>query len=110
MTIDDLKAYGANVEEGLGRCMGKEDFYLKLVSMVREDPGFDKLKAALDAHNLDDAFEAAHALKGVLGNVSLTPLYKPVSEISDLLKKRVDMDYSDLLETIFEARSKFMEL
>ena len=110
MTIDDLKAFGANVDEGLGRCMGREDFYLRLVAMVREDPKFDELKAAMEDHNLDAAFEAAHGLKGALGNVSLTPLYKPVSELSDLLKKGVDMDYSDLLNTIFETRAMFMEL
>ena len=43
MTLDDLKAYGANVEEGLGRCMNNEGFYLRLVEMAKNEPGFDQL-------------------------------------------------------------------
>ena len=50
------------------------------------------------------AFEAAHALKGVLGNLSLTPLYEPVQEITELLRNRTEMDYTPLLETILEQR------
>ena len=34
LTIDALKEYGANVDEGLGRCMGNEALYLKLVSTI----------------------------------------------------------------------------
>ena len=35
ITIDSLREYGANVEEGLARCMGKEEFYLMLVKRRR---------------------------------------------------------------------------
>ena len=33
MTIDDLRNFGANVDEGLARCFGNESFYLRLVGM-----------------------------------------------------------------------------
>ena len=33
ITIESLKAYGADVEEGLARCLNKEDFYLKMVNL-----------------------------------------------------------------------------
>ena len=29
MTVNDLKTYGANTEEGLRRCMNNESFYLR---------------------------------------------------------------------------------
>ena len=38
MTIDDLKTYGANTEEGLRRCLNNEAFYLRLVRMIPGDP------------------------------------------------------------------------
>ena len=49
LTIDSLRAYGANVEEGLGRCMNREPFYLRVVGMVKDDVdgSFAKLKAAV---------------------------------------------------------------
>jgi hypothetical protein len=38
ITIEGLKEYGANVEEGLTRCMNNEAFYLKLVGKMVNDP------------------------------------------------------------------------
>ena len=34
ITVDNLKKFGANTEEGIARCMGNEQFYLKLVATV----------------------------------------------------------------------------
>lgn len=110
LTIDSLREYGANVDEGLARCFNKEDFYLRLVGMLQQEQGFDKLEQALAAGDLDAGFEAAHALKGVLGNLSLTPLYNPVSEITELLRARTQMDYGPLLAQIREKRDALKEL
>ena len=63
MTIEELKAYGADTDAGLQRCMNNESFYLRLVKMIPGDDNFRKLKEALEGGNLDAAFEAAHALK-----------------------------------------------
>lgn len=110
MTLDDLRAFGANVDEGLGRCMNNEDFYLRLVGMAQADPGFGKLADALAADDLDAAFEAAHALKGVMGNLSLTPLFEPLSEITELLRARTQMDYAPLLAAIQDVHGRFLAL
>ena len=110
MTIDDLAAYGANVEEGLGRCMGMADFYVQLAESIKTEQGFDKLAAELADGNLDDAFNTAHGLKGILANLAITPLQEPVSEITELLRARTDMDYSDLMAHILEERDRFRAL
>ena len=90
LTLDALRAYGANVDEGLARCMNNEPFYLKIVGMVQVDGHFEKLKSAMETGDTKAAFEAAHALKGASGNVSLTPIYTPVCALSDTLKGRTD--------------------
>ena len=105
-TIDELKDYGANVDEGLARCMGNEALYLKLVGTIKSEANFDKLSSSITANDLDAAFDAAHALKGVTGNLALTPLYEPLVEITELLRARTEMDYSELLATILEQRDK----
>ena len=86
MTLEDLKAYGANTEEGLARCLNNEAFYLRMVNLALADKNFDGLKQAMDAGDARAAFEAAHALKGSIGNVALTPIFKPVCALSDMLK------------------------
>ena len=104
LTIESLRSFGANVDEGLQRCMNNEAFYLQLVGMAIDDQGFEKLSDAVAKHDLDAAFEAAHALKGVLGNLSLTPIYESASEITELLRARTEADYSSILEKILSQR------
>ena len=53
ITVEGLNKFGADTEEGLARCMGSEGLYLRLVNMVPDEEGFEKLKAAVDAG--DDA-------------------------------------------------------
>ena len=67
LTIDKLKELGADTESGINRCMGNEDFYLKIVGMVLNSGDFDALKEALEKGDLDTGFEKAHALKGIVG-------------------------------------------
>jgi len=110
LTIDALKALGADTDDGLNRCLGKEEFYLKMVSMSLSDDGFEKLKAALEAGNLDEGFERAHALKGILANVSLTTLAEPVIDITEDLRARKDIDYSDQLDKIFDILGQYRAL
>ncbi|MBP3217150.1 MAG: Hpt domain-containing protein [Lachnospiraceae bacterium] len=110
LTVDKLKAFGANTEEGLARCMNNEQFYLRVVGMGLEDKSFEELRAALDAGDLDTAFEKAHALKGVLGNLSLTPIYEPVQKMTELLRARTQMDYTGLLEEAVGLRDKLQAM
>lgn len=106
LTIDALRAYGADVDDGLRRCMNNEGFYLKLVEKVAADPSFDQLKEAVEGGDLGRGFELAHALKGVTANLALTPVETPVREITELLRSRTETDYGPYLERIAEAKQK----
>ncbi len=110
LSIDSLREYGADIEEGLTRCYGNEEFYLKLVAMILDEPSFGMLKKALDDKDLNAAFEAAHGLKGVSANLALTPLREPVSEITELLRSRTEMDYAPLMERIEKEYEKLETL
>ena len=98
ITIDSLKAFGADTADGLQRCLNMESFYLDLVNSVKTDKGLDELKDFLNAGDLDNAFEKAHALKGMYGNLSLTPIYKPLSELTDLLRNRGTGEKQSIIE------------
>ena len=58
----------------------------------------------MEEGNLDDAFEHAHALKGVVGNLALTPLYETVSEITENLRAKVQTDYEVIYKKILSQR------
>ena len=107
ISIDKLKGYGANVDEGLMRCMGNADFYIKLVTKAAEDTRLDLLEQQISSKDLDGAFETAHALKGMYSNLSLDPLTKPIGEMTELLRSRTDTDYTALLS---ETKEQFKRL
>ena len=110
MKIDDLKAFGANTDDGVSRCFGNEEFYLKMVRSLPSEAAFGRLQDAISAKDLDAGFEAAHALKGVLSNLSITPILKPIEEMTELLRARTDTDYSALLAQVMEKRAELEKI
>ncbi len=110
LTIEKMKEFGADVNEGLSRCMNNEGFYLRLVNMALSDQNFGRLETALADKNEDAAFEAAHALKGVLGNLSLTPIYRPVCALTEELRAKSGMNYEKYSEEIREAKAELQRL
>ena len=110
LSVDKMKELGCNTEEGLGRCLNNEMFYLNLVQMGLKDEGFEKLEEALKNNDLDKGFEIAHGLKGVIGNLAITPVYDAVCEITEELRARKQIDYAPLLAKIKENREKFTSL
>ncbi len=100
ITIDKLNEFGANTKEGLDRCMNNEAFYLRLVDKAINDDSFIKLKDELENKNYDEAFKIAHSLKGVLGNLSLTPLYDLAVEITEYLRISKEIDYFELINKL----------
>ena len=110
LSIDSLREYGADVDDGLKRCLNNETFYLKLVSRVPGDENFFKLRDAVAAGDLDAAFAAAHTIKGIAGYLSLTPIGKPIGEITELLRAKTDTDYGPLTSEILAARDRLAEI
>ncbi len=110
LTIETLRQFGANTEEGLRRCVNNETFYLRLVNMALDDQGYERLAAAVENGETRAAFEAAHALKGSLGNLSLSPLFTPVSELTELLRGGEPADCSALLQEILSKREELLAL
>ena len=110
LSIEGLKAFGADTDDGLSRCMGNKDFYFKLITKVIDDKSFDALETAIFAGDLDTAFEAAHSLKGVLGNLALTPIYDPVFEMTEFLRARQNVDYRPYLDKVSQKREELKTL
>ncbi len=110
LTVQKLSQWGAHTEEGVARCMNNETFYLMLVKKMQQDASMQKLKEALARDDLDTAFEAAHALKGVLANLALTPALEPVSELTELLRARTQADYSELTLRAEAAMRQLQEM
>jgi len=107
ITIEKLREFGADVDDGLKRCMNNEEFYLMLVKKASEDRRLEQLAQQLQDRKLDAAFETAHTMKGMYANLSLTPLTEPVSVMTELLRSGTDTGCAALLK---EAEEQFNKL
>ena len=110
MTIEQLKNFGCNVEEGLNRCMNNESFYIMLVNKFLTTTDLSKLENALKENDLENAFNEVHSLKGVCGNLSLTPLFNIANEMVEPLRKRTEMDYSPLFDELTKLFNQLKNL
>lgn len=110
LSMESLKEYGVKTNEGLARCCNMEAFYFKMITASVNDANFDKLGKALEAKDLKEAFEAAHALKGVAGNLALDPLYDAICEIVEPLRAGEDRDYTEAYKKVKDARDRLIAI
>ena len=103
LPLQALAEYGADTKQGLMRCMNQEAFYLKLVRMAVSDTQWGKLRPLIESGSSREAFEIAHSLKGVYGNLALTPLYEPISELTERLRNGEPTDVDPVLTKLEQA-------
>ena len=101
-----FEAYGADYNSTMARFMGNEAMYVKFLDMLFKDDNLEKLGTALGQQDYEAAFAAANTLKGVVGNMGLTPLFNAVCAIVEPLRNGKDPDgYTALYQII---RSEFL--
>ena len=97
-----LKEAECDVEGALARFLDDEDLYEQFYGELLNDEAFGKLGLALDENRVSDAFEYAHTLKGIIGNMGLTPLFETICEIVETLRigstEGVLLKYYELLK------------
>lgn len=95
MNADELMKraieYGADEAGIQDRFGGNAELYELCFREFLEIPAHATLKAAIDEGDAEDAFTAAHALKGLSGNLGLTGYFNAISTLTESLRaKRID--------------------
>ena len=96
MTIQECyQKIGGDYEAVLKRLMSP-NLVRKFIGKFLEDDSYQKLCEEMDAGNREEAFRAAHTLKGVCLNLGLKNLYTVSSDLTEKLRGR-ELDGSDEL-------------
>ncbi len=86
----DLKSFydnvGGDYDVMMSRMGNKEERIIKFLNKFVKDPSFENLKEALSAGNAEDAFRAAHTIKGVALNLELMDLQASSGRLTDMLR------------------------
>lgn len=83
-----LEENGADVEATLKRFMGNDAIYQKFLGKFPADPNYANLGSNIEAGAFEEAYKCAHALKGVVGNLGLTPIFDKVSDLVEELRNK----------------------
>ncbi len=102
MTVRECyEAMGADYEDVAGR-LKTDERIRKFVLKLLNDKSYDLLISSMESGNMSEAFRAAHTLKGVCQNLSVTPLYQSAAELADRLRDGQEYaeDVNPLLEQV----------
>ncbi len=106
MTIQECyAALGGDYEEVLGR-LYSEALVKKFVGKFLADQSFSSLESTLKAKNYEEAFRAAHTLKGVSQNLSFTKLYQSSHEITEALRTK---KYDQALQLFSTVEADYLQ-
>lgn len=88
MTIQECyAALEGDYQEVLGR-LYSEALVQKFVGKFLSDKSFQTLEDAMKEKNYEEAFRAAHTLKGVSQNLSFTKLHESSHEMTEALRTK----------------------
>jgi len=84
--LEELEQNGVNIKDGLKRLMNNQAIYEKLLKKLPESINQQEVLPFIDSNDIDTAIVNAHTIKGVTGNLGVTPLYTAYTEILALLR------------------------
>ncbi len=84
--VSKLENLGVDLEETLERFVGNEALYFKCLNKLADDVNFAKMLEGIEGKNSSQAFDGAHALKGVSANLGLNKLYEEMKIITEVFR------------------------
>jgi len=97
MEQKDYLEAGIDYNEGVARFVGNAAMYEKFLRTFPTDRTFAELADAMERKDTNAAFQAAHTLKGLTGNLSLNTLYKDLVVFTDALRGEGNMPLAESL-------------
>ncbi len=100
MTLQDCYAVLGGDYTDVSARLRSDRLVQKFVLKYLDDPSFDQLCAAMAERDHEQAFRAAHTIKGVCQNLGFTRLLESSSLLSDALRHGWTPEAEQLLERV----------
>lgn len=102
-----LSLRDTDVQGALRRLSGNEDLYVSCLIKFLDDPTMGELNATIREQAWDEAFTAAHALKGLAGNMGFVPLMHSTGQLVVLIRGG---RLSEIGECIAQINSSYRDI
>lgn len=109
MTVQEFYSeVDGNYDEIIKR-LRTDERVMKFVGMFAKDESYNALVRTMQEGNVDEAFRAAHTMKGVCQNMAFTKLFQSSHAITEALRIK-DMDEANkLLEQVTQDYQMVMD-
>ena len=106
--VSELQELGADVNDAMQRFMNNASLYERMLGKLPATVNDKPVMEFIEAGDIKTAIENAHTLKGVMGNLSVTPLYKAYTEITNLLREDKPHEAKKVLEQCLPIHEQVM--
>lgn len=108
--ISELKDLGVDVNEGLERVMGDNSLYEMMLGMFISSVNDNPVNLSdFDAGSVDALIERIHMLKGVTGNLAITPLFDSYTGILGLLRTGKTAEAKEMFEKMCPVQVQIID-
>ena len=92
MTVQECyEAFGGNYQEVVSR-LRTDERIIRFLKMALNDGSYQLLVDSIATNNVDEAFRAAHTLKGVCGNLSISRFGESSTALCEYLREKRVID------------------
>lgn len=110
MTLQECYEYLEADYEGVMRRLMKEERIIRFLKKLLDEPLYDVLQDAVDRKSYEEAFRAAHNMKGVCQNLGINKLAESSSELCESMRHgEPQVDIAPLMSQVKEDYDKTIE-
>lgn len=109
MTIQECyKQIGGDFDDVFGR-FGSESMVQRFAGKFLKDTSFQELKAGIEKGDGEQAFRAAHTMKGICMNLGFHDLYEVSAELTEKLRGRQIEGSEELFAAVEKQYERVVE-
>jgi len=105
-----LKEAGVDIKTAMNRFMGNEALLMRFLKKFDQDPNYELFKKCMEEKQYDEAFKAAHTLKGLCGNLSLSGMFDVVSREVEALRAKEYQKAEGILPEVVEEYERVVKI
>ncbi len=107
--ITSLRAWGADTDAAINRMLGDEVFYLNLVDVFIQSADWSDLDHLISEKRYKEAFIISHRMKGSCADLSLTPMFEALCELTDDLRNDIRPTLEENFKKVYELKESLTD-
>ncbi len=104
--ISELGELGVNTNDAMQRFMGNEALYERMLKKLPPVVAQQEVMKYLEEGDYETALVNAHTLKGVMGNLSVTPLFDAYTDIVAFLRENAPEKAKERMQGVLDVQEK----